>query len=159
MSSHPLENAYWCSQIALAIIAIAGALFAYMQILASERLELMKYLQQEVVRNARSYVYTKLLHKPYSEWTDEDKDKAGTVVASFDVMGRVLIGKSIFGSGQIKFFAKSWSAIIVKNYELLLKFRDERICQNHLGYYEGFDFLYTIAVKDQKARKKAIPRE
>jgi hypothetical protein len=101
----PGEVLYWASQIVLAGVALVTAAIAYRQIKAFGALELVKFMQQDTIRNARLHVRNKLANKPFSQWDDDDKQKASTVCSSFDLMGFLLRKKLAPRKAYIRLYA------------------------------------------------------
>ncbi|MBB3313619.1 hypothetical protein FHT78_005413 [Rhizobium sp. BK196] len=63
-----LEAAYFLSQVALFVVAIAAARFAYNQVKTAGNLELVKLLQEPRIQAAGTRVILDLADKSFEEW-------------------------------------------------------------------------------------------
>jgi hypothetical protein len=143
------EILYWCSQILLAVIAIVGAVFAFNQIKTFKLLELLKYLEQPHVRDARRVVRRDIgMRKLAGRWWDNDdrlEQAASIVCASFNTTAAAL-RLNRFGSLE-SFFARHWGGSIIVNYEILLPMIEDRRGEHAHGpeYMSDFRWLYKKA--------------
>lgn len=92
MTEHPpLEQAFWISQCLLLVVAFLAAVIGLVQVTIFKRIELFKFLEQEMIKDARSLVYQKTEKFGRAEWWREDLDgerAASIVCSSFNVVGQ-----------------------------------------------------------------------
>ena len=111
-----------------------------------------KYLSQEQFSLARKKVRTELYKKDYAEWTDEDKEQANRVCASYDQAG-ILISSGVVNKKTTKgFLSSSWGRSIVDQYESLEPFLSDKQTPTQTGkdFFHHFTWLYFQAKKHQK---------
>jgi hypothetical protein len=139
-----LQQAYYWSQIALAVIALIAAIVAYWQLSTFKRFELLKILEALPVRKARSLLWHRWKKQPPTgDWWMNDgeselEEAASLVCASFDIVAIIARGRNW------KFFTKQWSHTICWTYELLEKYIEARAA------YDGYSNLYESAKKYKK---------
>jgi hypothetical protein len=145
MSMHDRENAYWISQVWIALVATAAAVFAYIQIRAHnvqvrdyKLFEMLKYLESQDIRRSRRIVMRKIYPRKLDEWWTDDEDlesAASDVCASYDILGRMIEADP---SGAYReFFAHHWARSIVDNHDALegfLRFRRQRISDAYSAF-------------------------
>jgi hypothetical protein len=143
-----LQEAYYWSQIVLTGIAFAAAIgafiaarVAYAQLEAFKQFELLKILEAQPVRKARTQLWHQVRQseKPLSNsWTAESlEEDALSVCASFDIVGIMARGRNW------KFFTREWAHPICWTYELL----EEYIRVRNPNGYHGCRNLYNAAKK------------
>lgn len=112
---------------------------------------LHQYLSQEQFSAARKKVRTELFRKEYSEWSDEDKEQANRVCASYDQAGILISGKVINPKTAKGFLNSSWGTSIIDQYECLHSFLDDFQTPTQTGkqFFHHFTWLYEQAKKIQ----------
>jgi hypothetical protein len=155
MSKNFLENAYWISQVVLALIATIAAFAAFIQIRTFKLFEMLKYLESVQLRNSRRVVLREIYKKREEEWWSDPTDgerfesAASDVCASYDVLGRMIEYDGlervfpIWGYGS--FFRKFWARSIVQNHEALKRFLMHRRT-THPDAYAAFTRLAEEAL-------------
>jgi hypothetical protein len=136
-----LVDAYYFSQIGLAVTAVIAAGFGYGQLRSSNRYELLKKLEDEQVRKARRLLWNELRAKqPQPLWWKDDKleEAASTVCASFDIVG--LMARH----GNYRFFSKQWAPVICWTYQALQEYIAERN-RNRPRAFDNYRKLYERA--------------
>jgi hypothetical protein len=144
MSMYVLENAYWISQVWIALVATAAARFAYIQIRAHnvqvrdyKLFEMLKYLESQDIRHSRRIVFRDIYPRKQEEWWTNDvlESAASDVCASYDILGRMIEADS---SGEYrKFFARHWARSILDNHDALegfLRFRRQRVSDAYSAF-------------------------
>ena len=147
----PGEVLSWCSQIAVAVVAVFAAAFAYNQIHTLKLLELLKYLEQQHVRDARRVVWKDIAKKAPGEiwWTDEQLEaQASIVCASFNTLGAAL--RESRTPKLRRFFCRHWGVTIVAQYRCLLPMIEHRRKTNGPEYMNNFEWLYKCAKRHAK---------
>jgi hypothetical protein len=92
-----LQRAYWLSQISLALVAICAAWIALNQVRALKLFELLKYVKDPHIIEARRIVIREIGPKKDNRWWEEQRDgfrlnmAASTVCASYDLIGRMAL--------------------------------------------------------------------
>ncbi len=112
---------------------------------------LHKYLSQEQFSLARKKVRTILFKKPYEEWTEDDKEQANRVCASYDQAG-ILISAGVINPKTTKgFLTSSWGRSIIDQYESLNAFLNDKQTPSQTGkeFFHHFTWLYNQAKKFQ----------
>jgi hypothetical protein len=147
-SSHaPGEVFYWFSQITLAFVASVAAFFAFNQVKAFKQFELLKYLEQQHIVEARRTMWNEIIDKvPHDHWWRENRDlerQASLVCASFNTVAGIL--HSDWLPFLSRFFAKHWAVTIVAQYEGLRPLIEERQRKNGHTYMGEFEWLYKRA--------------
>ncbi|MCK1386543.1 hypothetical protein [Bradyrhizobium sp. 21] len=145
-----LVDAYYWSQIALAVIAGLAAFGAYYQIQTFKRFELLKLLESPHVKLARQRLFLadKTLRgvKWWSfkdEAFEEELEQSAAIVAgSFDLVGIVAKGSNR------RFFRSHWGHSIRWTHEALEDFLEER--RNQTGgnpnAFAGYETLHKEVV-------------
>ena len=112
---------------------------------------LHKYLSQEQFSIARKKVRTELFKKPYHEWTDQDKEEANRVCASYDQAGILISAGVVNGKTAKGFLSSSWGRSIVDQYECLADFLNDKQTPSQTGkeFFHHFTWLYNQAKKYQ----------
>lgn len=157
-------------------VASIAALVALAQSQRAKLFELLKYLEDPKLREARRIVYYKIGVKQGrwwprrdTEWWENDGVKhelekaAAAVCASYDILGRIiefdrvdrLLGK--FGIGVGHFFAKNWANSAVVLYEILKPYVDHRRKEN-VDAYRGFVILYQRSKQPVTKHKSETKR-
>ena len=116
---------------------------------------LHKYLSQEQFSAARKKVRTELYKKDYAEWTEEDREQANRVCASYDQAG-ILISARVINARTVKgFLSSSWGRSIVDQYEGLTPFLEDLQTPTQKGkeFFQHFTWLYHEAKKYQDGDK------
>ena len=116
---------------------------------------LHKYLSQEQFSIARKKVRTELFKKEYGSWTDDDKEQANRVCASYDQAG-ILISAGVINPKTTKgFLSSSWGRSIVDQYECLDDFLNDLQTPSQTGkeFFHHFTWLYQQAKKYQDGEK------
>ena len=116
---------------------------------------LHQYLSQIDFGKARKAVRTKLFCKPYEEWTDEDKEAANNVCASYDQAG-ILISAGVLDDHTRKtFLSSSWGESICDQYECLKPFLDDMQTPNKTGreFFCHFTMLYQETSQYHRSKK------
>jgi hypothetical protein len=141
----PGEMIYWISQAVLAIVALIAARIAYRQVKAFGALELVKFMQQEHNRKARTHVRRILATKPLDQWTAHDKFEASTVCSSFDLMGFLLRQRLAPQKKYIRLYAVT----VQRMHGYLLEFlaQERQITENGPGHWHHFTWLEQQAKK------------
>jgi hypothetical protein len=145
MSMHALENAYWISQVWIALVATAAAVFAYIQIRAHnvqvrdyKLFEMLKYLESQDIRHSRRTVLRNIYPRKQEEWWIDNEDlesAASDVCASYDILGRMIEADP--SGAYRKFFAHHWARSIVDNHDALegfLRFRRQRVSDAYSAF-------------------------
>jgi hypothetical protein len=102
-------------------------------------------------------VRTELCKKPYADWTDDDKQAANDVCASYD-QAAILLAARVLDSGSEKHFLRSsWGKSICHQYELLKDFLDDRQTPTETGreFFRHFGELYAKARRYDPQRAEA----
>ncbi|QWG11692.1 hypothetical protein KMZ29_18415 [Bradyrhizobium sediminis] len=146
-----LVNAYYWSQIALAIIAAVAAIAAYVQIQTFKRFELMKMLETPHVKAARQALFLASRKHPGEKWWNTDdpafdkelEQAAATIAGSFDIVGIVAKG------ANRRFFRSHWGHSIRWTHKALEGFLMDRRTQagGNPGAFSGFEGLYAEATR------------
>ena len=112
---------------------------------------LHQYLSQEQFSAARKKVRTELFKKDYVEWTEEDKEQANRVCASYDQAGILISAKVINPKTAKGFLNSSWGIRIMDQYECLDKFLSDYQTPTQTGkeFFHHFTWLYEEAKKVQ----------
>lgn len=108
---------------------------------------LHQYLAQDTFSHARKVVRTQLCNKPYKDWTNDDRDAANRVCASYDQAG-LLMGAGIIPKRVKKLFlASSWGNSICDQFETLFPFLDDQQTPTLSGrqFFRHFSWLYEEA--------------
>lgn len=156
------ELLYWLSQIALACVAIVVAPFANNQVKTFKLLELLKYLEQPHVREARRTVRIKIepLVATGEEWwkrNDELESAASIVCASFNTTAGVL--RLGWSRRLPHYFARHWGQSIVANYKILEPLiKSRRVKYGDDDYMGDFRWLYHLARKHVPASPPRLQR-
>lgn len=110
-----------------------------------------QYLSQEQFSVARKKVRTELFKKDYSEWTDEDKEQANRVCASYDQAGILISGKLLNPKTAKEFLNSSWGISIIDQYESLDSFLNDYQTPTQTGkeFFHHFTWLYEQTKKVQ----------
>ena len=87
---------------------------------------LHNYLSNDTLNAARKAVRVELSGKLYNNWTDEDKNNANRVCASYDQAGILLSSGVIDRKTKKQFLTSSWGKSIIHQYESLKEFLDNR---------------------------------
>lgn len=111
---------------------------------------LHKYLSQEQFSTARKRIRTELFKKAYSEWTEDDKEQANRVCASYDQAG-ILLNSVVNPKTAKGFLSSSWGQSIIDQYESLTPFLDDKQTPTLTGkqFFRHFTWLYHQAKKYQ----------
>jgi len=154
-----LQRIYWIAQIALAAIAVCAAIAAFIQIRTFKLFELLKYIKEPYIVDARRIVIREIEPKRKDNWWDEGADanrlekEASTVCGSYDLIGRMAkfdrLERFLPGSGFSRFFALYWSDSIIRTYEALEPFILARRLENR-DAYAGYTWLYQSARKHDR---------
>jgi hypothetical protein len=148
VSTHFLENAYWISQVVLAVVAICAALFAFAQIRTFKLFELLKYLESSEIRKARRIVIREIYPRKDQDWWEDStngdrlESAASDVCASYDILGRMiefdgLERKFLPRGGYGTFFKRHWARSIVDNHDALerfLRYRRQRATDSYVAF-------------------------
>jgi hypothetical protein len=155
MSKNFLENAYWISQVVLAVIATIAAFAAFVQIRTFKLFEMLKYMESLQLRNSRRIVLREIYKRRGEEWWNDPADgdrlesAASDVCASYDVLGRMIEFDSLERvfpiGGYGAFFRKFWARSIVQNHEALKVFLTHRRT-SHPDAYSAFTRLAEEAL-------------
>ena len=148
---HWMEQAYWLSQVAgatfqfiLIAAAIAAGVIAYRQFSAFRLFELLKYTQGDVFRHARRAVIREIGPIKDTEWWKDERLEAlaSDCCAHYDILGRMLMFK---GNGGVSgFFIENWADSIVRTYEILSQFIEQRRAKGG-NDSKGYEWLYQRA--------------
>jgi hypothetical protein len=154
MSAKVLENAYWISQIGLALVALFAAVAAFAQVRTIRLFELLKYLESSEIRKARRVVFREIYpRKDQDWWLDKENGErwesaASDVCASYDILGRIIqfdrLDRILPRGGYGTFFKRHWSRSIVDNYDALEHFLEYRR-QRAPNSYSAFTQLAQAA--------------
>ena len=112
---------------------------------------LHKYLSQEQFSVARKKVRTELFKKDYSCWTEEDREHANRVCASYDQAG-ILISSGVVSKKAARgFLSSSWGQSIIDQFESLSPFLNDMQTPTLTGkqFFRHFEWLYRQAKKHQ----------
>lgn len=141
------------------VIASIGILIAVVSLtkeIRSQNLNnffyLHEYLSQMDFSSARKHVRTSLYKKPYAEWSEEDRQDANQVCASYDQAG-ILLNNGIIDKKTKKVFLKSsWGQSIIDQYEALAPFLADQQTPHLTGeeFFHHFSELYQAAKKMQR---------
>ena len=112
---------------------------------------LHQYLSQEQFSIARKKVRTELFKKDYAEWTDEDREQANRVCASYDQAGILISGKVINPKTARGLLNSSWGISIIDQYESLENFLNDYQTPTQTGkeFFHHFTWLYEQTKKIQ----------
>ncbi len=112
---------------------------------------LHQYLSQEQFSIARKKVRTELFKKDYTTWTEEDREQANRVCASYDQAGILISGGVINPKTARGFLSSSWGRSIIDQYECLHAFLDDKQTPSQTGkeFFHHFTWLYLQAKKYQ----------
>jgi len=135
-----LERGYWISQITLMLIAGGAAFVAWHQVRTFRLFELLKFLEDPRIRQARRTIFKGVKKDDSQKWweTDEDlEEAAATVCASFDIVS--LLAK---GTNR-KFFIRNWAHSICWTHETLEGFLTDR--RRIHDAYRSYTSLYKDA--------------
>jgi hypothetical protein len=155
---HPiLEIGYWVSQMMLAFIALAAAIFAYRQVTAYSMFELLKYTADEDARLARAKVIRELSKKSYEEWKEDGEaiKAAGRVCAYYNIMARVLQAGMV---SDRKFFIRPLASGITKTYEVLTPYIADVRAESSSIMWDNYTWLYHEAEQVLKQEESKIQR-
>ena len=112
---------------------------------------LHKYLSQEQFSVARKKVRTELFKKDYATWSEDDKEQANRVCASYDQAG-ILLSAGVVNPKTAKgFLSSSWGQSIVDQYESLEPFLNDKQTPTATGkeFFHHFTWIYNQAKKYQ----------
>ena len=155
--THPwLEVAYWLSQIAIALVALTAAMYAFRQLRAIQLFKLLRFIQTERMMELRRKVRKDIgpiRSTPW--WEDRELESIAAVVSSgYDVLGAYLKGH---GPRSLRhFFVKYWAHSIVDTYIILKSYIEMRQVQHDRTYLEGYSWLYKEALPYTKLRKAPV---
>lgn len=140
------------------VITSVSLIFAIIQLIREKGSEntsaffyLHQYLSQEQFSIARKKVRTELFKKNYEEWTEDDKEQANRVCASYDQAGILISGKVINPKTARGFLSSSWGISIIDQYECLDDFLSDYQTPAQTGkeFFHHFTWLYEQAKKNQ----------
>jgi hypothetical protein len=127
-----LEVAYYISQIILTVIAGIAAAGAFLQLKASNKSEMLRLLEDPLIRKARGLLWQKLVLAPrpakWWEFDTELEEAASTVCASFDILA-ITVGW--FNKG---YFVKNWAHPICWTHKVLQDYLEDRDPGGYQGY-------------------------
>lgn len=108
---------------------------------------LHQYLSQIELGRSRKRVRTELFDKPYVHWSDEDKQAANSVCASYDQAGILLSAGILDNKTCRSFLSSSWGESICDQYEALKPFLDDKQTPSKIGreFFNHFSWLYRAA--------------
>jgi len=108
---------------------------------------LHKHLAKREFSVARRQVRTALWKKEYNEWSDEDKEMASAVCASYDQAGILILSKAVDTESADLFLESSWGESICDQYEALQEFLMDWQTPWKRGreFFAHFERLYKIA--------------
>ena len=98
---------------------------------------------------------TELFKKDYSEWSEDDKEQANRVCASYDQAG-ILLSAGVVNPKTAKgFLSSSWGQSIVDQYESLEPFVNDKQTPTATGR-EFFHHLLGCITKLKNTRQECI---
>jgi hypothetical protein len=133
-------------------VAILAAFFAYAQVKSFRLFELLKYIQDPKIQEARRVVFDRIEGHPKEVWmaVPELMEAAGIVCASYDILGRVLsyhwLGRVLPRLGLAGFYIRHWAPSIVRTHRALAPYLELRRATNGPNYLSGFDWLRKQAL-------------
>lgn len=150
----PLEQAYYLAQIvaagvqtALLGFAIVAAVISWRQYTATTFFEVTRYTMSEGFRLARRTVIKDIEMKGLEPgWWANSKlnDAASDCASHYD-----MIGRAVRRRGDRNAFIESWGQSVVRTYETLLPFMEERWGPNSPAL-DGYRYLYEQSVKNPR---------
>lgn len=141
------------------MISVVAAIISLKRDIRTQNLQsffyLHGYLSQEEFSIARKKVRTELFHKPYSEWTPEDKSYANRVCASYDQTGILISIGALDENTKEQFLSSSWGNSIIDQYESLKPFLDDNQTPHQTGreFFKHFTMLYQETLQYHEDEK------
>jgi hypothetical protein len=136
-----LERGYWLAHILLLLVASVAAIFAFVHVRTFRLFELLRFLEDHRIREARRRVFRKVKKDDQSKWWETDpelEEAAGTVCASYDIVAHLATGRIR------KLFVREWANSICWSHERLETYLKERRI-NVPNAYHGYSELYRDA--------------
>lgn len=116
-------------------------------------LSVTSYLQQSEVREARTYAITVLKQKEYSNWSEDDRQKASLVCSTYDVAAIFVK----YGLYDKNLFLETYGPSLSQCYEAVKPFCDEIRSPEAAGkkYWDDFVELAQVAMRLRSAEPGA----
>jgi hypothetical protein len=125
----------------LFLVALFAAAVGFVQVTTFRRFELLKFLEQQEIKDARREVYQSKDQPGGPEWwlkNDKAERAASIVASSFNVVG--YLARGLNG----RFFARHWWFTICWSYEALQGYINYRE-KNAPGLFAGYTRIYKAA--------------
>ena len=128
---------------------------AHLHIRRVQQLELLKFLEQPHVRDARRIVYTKIRERPADDewWKSKDNEcwerAASLVCATYDIVDITAMRKNR------RFFETYWGPSIRWSYKALLPYIQHRSKEQEIQAYRGYTRLYNRAIRNRPPTSSA----
>ena len=112
---------------------------------AENVISLIGYLQADDVREARTFVITKLRDKDIDNWSEEEKYMASKICSSYASAAVVLQTKFI----PLQPFIENWGPSVQICYKILEAFIQDLRKSENAGpnYWKPFDWLYQQTIE------------
>ncbi|MDB5691072.1 MAG: hypothetical protein JWO81_135 [Alphaproteobacteria bacterium] len=146
-----LQRGYYIAQIVLAGIALAAAWLAYLHVRTFKLFEILKYIENDPIRDARRIVIQKIEGQGTAEWWLETNSKleaaASKVCSTYDVVGLLVEFETIklvmIRPRYWGLFEKYWAVSIYRTHEALRSFLAHRRLTAP-NAYEGYTRLAQL---------------
>lgn len=112
---------------------------------AQGTLSVVQMIQAEEIRAARSHIYTNAQPFKYSDWNDDDKDKASMVCAVFD-LAAILVDAGTIDADTL---LVNWGPTMTRCHAVCLPFIQERQRENP-RFYSQFQKLNARVKKEDR---------
>jgi hypothetical protein len=153
MTTYELSSLIIQGAVGVAIVATLGVYFRQLRTMqcqltatressvAQNILAVVNFLQAEDVRAARTIVRRQLRSKPMNEWSEQEREAASRVCATYDVAA-VLLREKLVPLGP---FVENWGPSIADCHQILLPFIEKMQEPTKSGpnYWDDFGWLYA----------------
>lgn len=119
---------------------------------------LHKYLSQDHLSRARHRLRTELLDKRLADWTDEDREAANRVCASYDQAGFLISERVLPRGTKSAFLRSSWGDSICDQHDILRDYLHSRLTPTLTGqaFFRHFQYLYREACRVQVSTPRVV---
>jgi hypothetical protein len=150
ISNFGLERGYYLAQIILLFVAIVAAAAGFVQVRTIRLFELLKFLEESSVRDARRPIFKEVKLGDTEKWWETNlklDEAASTVCATYDIVSHLAMGKNR------RFFVREWANSICWTHERLENFLKDRR-RTVPSAYHAYSALYKEAIRHDPRVKK-----